>query len=362
MMSHANVEIGKKVRVFVQLGSTFRFINPNPLTPEIDQNEVSLHQAFIDYRYNSNWMARVGRQEISYGSHRLITFREGPNTRLTFDAAIVKYSSGKRKLDLFALTPVTSRKGAFDDVSFKDIIVGVYATERFIPRKFIADYYAVNFQSNRRQYDYVEGKENRKIVGLRAFSEMPVNNYEVEATWQFGKFNNQRISAYSISADANHNLTTKYNLIFGVTGNYISGDKDKKDNQLNTYNLLFSKPQYGLTAPIGATNMITANPYIKINPTRKSNIYAGANFMWRQSDQDGTYSPGAIEMRPKPELASASRSKKIGSLLILETNYSLNSHLSFAFDASYFFADNYVKETGKGKDITYLSFKANYKF
>ena len=84
-MAHANVDVGQKARVFVQLSSTYRFLNPNPFTQEIDQNELSLHQAFIDYRLNKNWAARIGRQEMSYGSHRLITFREGPNTRLTFD-------------------------------------------------------------------------------------------------------------------------------------------------------------------------------------------------------------------------------------------------------------------------------------
>jgi hypothetical protein len=362
VMAHTNIEISKKIRMFAQLGSTFRFINPNPLTPEIDENKLSLQQAFLDYHFNKNWMVRIGRQELSYGNHRLITFREGPNTRLPFDAAILKYSSGKRNVDVLALTPIISRKDVFDDVSFKDMIVGVYATEKFIQKKFIADYYILNFQSNRRQYNYISGKENRNIVGFRLFSEMPTSNYEIEGTYQFGKFNNQHIKAYSISIDLDHNLNMKSNLILGVAGNYVSGDKNSKDDQLNTYNLLFSKPQYGLAAPIGATNMITVNPYMKIRPTRKSNIYVGTNFMWRQSKQDGTYSPGAIEMRPNPGAVFTSVKKQIGTLFILETNYFVNNHISFAIDASQFLAGNYIKKSGKGKDITYLSFKANYKF
>lgn len=60
-------------------------------------------------------------------------------------------------------------------------------------------------------------------------------------------------------------------LIMNCTGN--------DDGQLNTYNLLFSKPQYGLAAPISATNMITANPYMKVNPDRNIHISAGINFM-----------------------------------------------------------------------------------
>jgi hypothetical protein len=94
-MVHSNLEIGSNIRVFVQLNSTLRFINPNPITPEIDENQLSLHQAFVDYNFNKNWSLRAGRQELGYGSHRLITFREGPNTRMTFDAAMLKYKSEK---------------------------------------------------------------------------------------------------------------------------------------------------------------------------------------------------------------------------------------------------------------------------
>lgn len=361
LMIHSNMEVGKKTRLFTQLGSTYRFLNPNPLNPEIDQNRLNLHQAFIDHHLNSRWMIRIGRQEISYGSHRLITFREGPNTRLTFDAAIVRYKNVKRKIDVVALSPVVSHKGVFDDEKFKDVIIGAYATEKFA-KVFSADYYFLNFMSKGRLYNFVGGKEKRYIAGIRMFSESKVTNYEVEATYQFGKFNGFKIGAYSLSADISHKLAPAYTFVIGFAGNYISGDKSKNDQQLSTYNLLFSKPLYGLTAPIGATNMVTVNPYLKISPVKKSNIYAGTYFMWRQSIQDGTYTPGAIQLRPKPELNFMSDRRAIGTLIVLEANYTVNTHLSLAFDASRFFAGNYTKRTGKGKDISYLSFKSSFKF
>ena len=84
--------------------------------------------------------------------------------------------------------------------------------------------------------------------------------------------------------------------------------------------------------------------------------------MWRQSNQDGIYSPNAIEVRPNPTIHFASSKKEIGTQLALETSYLVTKHLSFALDAAYFFAGQYVKETGEGKDITYLSFKGSYKF
>lgn len=84
--------------------------------------------------------------------------------------------------------------------------------------------------------------------------------------------------------------------------------------------------------------------------------------MWRESNQDGTYSPGAIEVRPKPENLVTSSEKQLGTLLVLETAYAINSNFSIAVDASKFFAGKYVKQTGAGKDITYYSFKASFKF
>ena len=70
----------------------------------------------------------------------------------------------------------------------------------------------------------------------------------------------------------------------------------------------------------------------------------------------------AIEIRPNSELLFASTQKGIGTLLVLESSYFVNSHFSFGFDTSYFFAGEYVKETGKGKDIIYVSTKLGYKF
>lgn len=362
VMIHSNVEIGSKARVFIQFNSTFRFFNPNPLTPEIDENQLSLHQAFIDYSINRNFTLRVGRQELGYGNNRLLTFREGPNTRLAFDAAILKYKTDKRKVDILTITPVVSKQYIFDDQSFKDYIFGIYATENFIPKKLMIDYYFLNFRSGNRKYNFVSGKENRQSFGLRFFSQTPKFNYELETTYQLGTFNNQNISAYGLSVDINYKIDPKLNFIIGLGSNYFSGDKVKTDNQLNTYNLIFSKPSYGLAAPIGSSNIININPYIKISPLKELSIYTGIYFMQRQSNQDGTYSPGMAQVRPTPANLFTSTKNEIGTQYALETSYDLNQNFSFAFDGAFFKAGSYVKETGNGLDISYLAFKGTFKF
>lgn len=360
LMIHSNLELGRKSRLFTQLGSTYRFFNPDPLTPEIDENRLSLHQAFLDYNYNKNWLLRAGRQEITYGNNRILTFREGPNTRQTFDAAIVKYHSQRRKLDLFVLSPVISQPGAFDDKHSGEVIVGLYGTEAPRKRRPGLDYYVLNYTGNRRLYNFVSGNEVRQTYGFRVFSKNDRFNYELEGTYQSGIFNDFHIKAYSISADINYAAIAK-TVTIGIAGNYASGDKSKNDNELNTYNFLFSKPQYGLTAPIGATNVVNINPYVSVTPFKAAHIDAGVFFMWRQSVQDGTYSPLAREVRPGPSMLFSSTSKRIGTLLNLESSVVVTKNFSLGVDLGYFIAGNYTKETGKGKDISYSAVKATMK-
>lgn len=361
LVVHANIEFGTHFRLFIQLNNTLHFFNPNPAVPEIDENQLGMHQAFAEFKLK-HWDIRLGRQELFYGNHRLITVREGPNTRQAFDGLVVKRSNKNGAIDFFALTKVTSKKSVFDDVSFRESLIGIYGTQYYFKRKLGVDYYAVNFQSRSRKYNYRSGFENRQTYGLRLFSNGKHVNVELEGAYQSGKFGNLRIVAFSILADVNVSVFPSKRGVVGLAAHAASGDKNSADNKLNTYNLLFAKPAFGLAIPIGSTNMMSIYPYIKINPVQKLNLLAQVFFLARYSAQDGTYSPGMTENRPKPEILFSTTKRSLGKFYILETNYQQTENLSFSFDASYFKAGTYPKETGKGKDITYVSFKSTFRF
>jgi hypothetical protein len=69
-----------------------------------------------------------------------------------------------------------------------------------------------------------------------------------------------------------------------------------------------------------------------------------------------------LNPRKKPNALFSSDKKTLGQFYVLETNYQQTKNISFSFDASYFEACSYPKATGKGKDVTYLSFKSTFKF
>ena len=361
LMVHSNIELGSHFRFFIQLNNTLRFFNDNPIVPEIDENQLSLHQAFAELKV-TNWNFRLGHQEMYYGNHRLITVREGPNTRQAFNGLVVKHKFKNGSIDLFAVSKVVSKSYVFDDQSMHDGLYGIYGTHYFSNHKMGLDYFLVDFQSKARMYNYQSGFEDRQTGGIRLFSNLKTVNFELESGYQTGKFNDLTIDAYSVLADVNVAVVPSKKGLIGFAANVASGDRNSKDGKLNTYNSLYAKPAFGLAVPIGATNMVSLSPYVKINPIQKLNVLAQLFFMSRNSNQDGTYSPGMIENRPKPNGLLVSDKKTLGQFYVLETNYQQTKNLSFSFDASYFSAGSYPKATGKGKDVTYLSFKSTFKF
>lgn len=360
-MLHSNLELGNHFRFFIQLNNTLRFLNDNPVVPQIDENQLSLHQAFAEIKIK-HWKLKIGRQELLYGNNRLITVRDGPNTRLTFDGIQMKRTLKYGYIDFFAVSPTVSGQHIFEDESFKEGLIGIYGTEYFSDYKIGMDYYVVDFQSRLRKYNYKPGFENRQTYGLRLFSNFKKINFEMEGAYQSGKFNNLSIDAYNVFIDLNLLVIPSKKGIMGISANAASGDENSLDNKLNTYNLLFAKPAYGLAIPVGSTNMISFFPYIKINPIQKLNILAEVFFLQRNSNQDGTYSPLMSENRPRPNLLYSTKENKLGELYVVEAIYQQTKRLSFSIDASYFKAASYPIATGKGKDITYLSFKTTFKF
>ncbi|RYZ44899.1 MAG: hypothetical protein EOP49_26255, partial [Sphingobacteriales bacterium] len=114
---HTDLHAGKHFRAFVQVQSSMA--NGKTSTSPVDENPLDLHQAFVDYNGaltgTTKLMIRAGRQELSYGSQRLVSVRDGPNNRQSFDALKASLLHKRYKLDVFYSNYVAAKKGIFDD-------------------------------------------------------------------------------------------------------------------------------------------------------------------------------------------------------------------------------------------------------
>ncbi len=117
-MLHADLHLGNRLRFFGQLKSGIEIGRIGGSRPS-DEDGLDMHQAFMDLAWQSDKkrsaVLRIGRQELAFGSSRLVSMREGPNVRQSFDGLRLSLRAGQWSVDGFATKPVETNRGLFDD-------------------------------------------------------------------------------------------------------------------------------------------------------------------------------------------------------------------------------------------------------
>ena len=259
-MMFADLHFGPGFRWFTEISSTTENDKSSPRKPT-DRNELALHQVFGQGSFHDlgpvdELMIRAGRQELVYGSGRLITFRDGPNTRLSFDAAVVRAFTEGWKVDAFYGRPVETDEGVFDDQSLDtQSIGGLYGvTQLGSTAPATLDVYLLDFRNEMARYAAGMGKEHRYSLGSRFSGKYGPFDYNFEAVGQWGDFSNQDIRAWTFASDSGVTLPqAPFAPRLFLKANIISGDKDPEDDLLGTFNAMYPRGAYfgeiGLIGP-----------------------------------------------------------------------------------------------------------------
>jgi hypothetical protein len=103
-----------------------------------------LHQAFVDLplsQQDKPATLRIGRQELEYGSGRLVDARFGLNSRISWDGFKLTLDPGKNHIEAFATRPTLNKPDIFDDTpDSKTMFWGIYATRNW-SSKILSDVY-----------------------------------------------------------------------------------------------------------------------------------------------------------------------------------------------------------------------------
>jgi hypothetical protein len=362
-LGHADFHAGGHFRLFAELQSGMA--NAKASTSPADENPLDLHQAFFDVNLfpekPRNLVLRVGRQELLYGSQRLISVREGPNNRHSFDGAKVMFFGKNVKADLLYSHYVASKKGVFDDGYNKNVkLWGAYGVINRIPLFQNLDLYYFGLDKKVNSYDDGKGKEMRHSVGTRIWGKSQRWRYDLEAVYQFGDFTGKSIHAWTASAHIDYMLD---HLIFepelGLKTELISGDKRLGDNRLNTFNPLFPRGGYfGLAALIGPANLVDVHPSVTLNFTDKFNLDFDYDVFWRYSRQDGVYGPNAALIYSSSGISN----KFIGHQYAMVGEYATNPFLHFGCELTYSVTGDFLRKAGPGKNLLFLCLTTEFKF
>lgn len=363
---HGDLHLGSRLRLFGQLYSALENGRAGP-PAAIDENRLDWQQAFLDVSTGGaspRATLRLGRQEMIYGSSRLIDVREGPNVRRKFDGGRVLLALGEWQVDALALRPAQIRIDTFDDGTddAQDLwgLYGVHPSGDFLPIGSSLDLYYLGYQNESAAFDQGAAKEKRHTLGLRLWGERAGWDWNWEFFYQGGSFGDGDIKAWSVASDTGYTWQAlAWQPRLGLSANVASGDRDPLDADLETFNALFPRGNYfSEIALLGPRNFFNLHPFLKLKPHERLSLTLDVDFFWRLERADGIYSPGGGLLRS----GAGSRARRVGTESSLNATWEFSRQLSFTVIYSHFDAGAFIRETGPARDIDFIELTLKAQF
>ena len=363
---HGGDREGLHARAFVQLLSGLVTGAEFP-KPGNQDNALDLQQAFGEFILGDNrapavhagdssLAVRVGRQEMGFGSFRLVTTREPTNSRLTFDGVRATLQADRMTFDAFLVRPVEHKVGLFNDSpDQRTAFWGLYASLPIQPDRTLGlDLYYLGLDRDQARYESGVGHEIRHSAGVRVWGRAFGWDHDSEAVVQFGSFNRpeatEDILAWTVASNTGYTFdAVAWKPRVGVKLNVASGDADPADGTLGTFNPLFPRNNYFSDANLLAPyNFFNVHPSIAVRPLDSVLVTVAWDAFFRASASDAVFSPVGIVIP-----AGASDGRAVGSTLSLVAEWSINRHLSLTTSYAHFFRGEVVRDAG-GEDVDYL--------
>ncbi len=405
-MFHGDFHLGRRVRAFAQLKSGIvngRTGGPRPI---IDNDELDVNQAFLDVNLlldrekAPNVTLRLGRQEMHFGTGRLVSVREGPNVRAGFDGVRVIAATRRWRFDTFFVRPVITlgigvryppfppnpdlepARGYFDDPpDYDQKFWGTFATGSVAALPFNIDLNYFGLTRRTGVFAQGLGPEERHTVGGRIWRGgipfVPGSgwDYDVEAVYQFGKFGpgprlgatfpfvqfpKADIRAWTLATQTGYTFNSlPLEPRVGVTAGITTGDKDPREPELQTFFTPFPNGRFfGAAQQNGPLNIQGFRPSVTLQLPRRASLTADVYFFWRQSLNDGLYNIPGFLLRP----GDLTRSRYIGTQPGAELFWPVTKHMTASVAFAYFITGEFLKDNPPAENLSYLGLILGYRF
>lgn len=361
---HGNLELGRHVRAFGELRSALEDGRRAPESP-VEEGELAVQQAFLEFRgtvhESIDAKLRGGRQEMFFGSERLVAVREGPSVRRRFDAVRLDVVSEWSKSTAVVGYLTENEQGVFTDGANEDVALwGVYNefSPAMVPTSF--DIYYLGFRGREATYVQGTGRELRHSVGLRVHGARGPADWNWEGVVQWGTFGRADILAWTLATETGYRFDGfPFRPRIFLSANAASGDKNPDDSDLETFNPLFPRGNYfSHIALLGPRNFLNLHPGIALELTDTFVFTLDTNFFWRMETSDGLYGPPGNELRGEGETDT----RFVGTAVSASIDWDVNRYLFLGAIYTHVLPGGFIDRTGPSREIDFVELTARLRF
>lgn len=322
-----------------------------------DQNHTDMLNLFADIRLgqflNGPAYMRVGRQELLYGSQRLISTLDWANTRRTFQGIKTFWRTPTFDLDAFFVRPMITEKNQFDNWDHDRNFFGLWGTYRPMKGQLL-DLYILSLIDNRTvttanllQGNVLQGDSVLQTVGGRIIGDYNRFLYELEGMYQFGQRSNQDISAFAVATGAGYHLPFPMNPQFWLRYDFASGDSNPNDGRSNTFNQLFPFGHYylGYLDQVGRQNIHDFNAQFTLHPQSWFTFIAQYHRFYLANKRDFLYNAAGVGTLHDITGQSGSH---VGDEIDFRVNIHVDRHQDILVGYSKLFTGNFIQNQRPG--------------
>ena len=201
---YADAHLDENWRVYTQLEDA-RAFSKQTITP-VDQNPLDLRLAFVEYTRTfdaGTFKFRVGRQDFAFDLQRVVSSRDGPNVRQSFDAVWADWETGKWRFIGFVSQPVLyADQQPFDDTSNRHFRFDTLRVERHVLGDNELSAYWSLYQRDGAKYLFANGDERRNVFDARFAGSRTAVDWDLEAMGQTGNVGAKQMRAWATGARA----------------------------------------------------------------------------------------------------------------------------------------------------------------
>jgi hypothetical protein len=331
-----------------------------------DQNHGDIHQLFADLRLfecdTNPIFLRVGRQELIYGSQRLVSTREWNNVRERFQGVKGFYRSEKWDADLFLTNPVKVEPNDLDSVERNVVFSGAWLTHK--PKKgTFLDLYYLNLDNANRDVArgrFRSGAFNISTLGGRYYGRHDGGFlWDVEGAYQFGGWADQTQLAQMFSTNLGWYFQDAWATPTVWAGvEYASGDPDPgRTGQHKTFNQLFAfgHHYFGYADLVGRQNIYDFTVQAYAYPAKWLTAGVQYHVFRLDSVKDALYNAVGAPIRRDP---TGLAGNEVGAEIDVLASFHLADRQDVLVSYSRFFPGRFVQQTGPsfGADALYAQY------
>lgn len=306
---------------------------------------------------------RIGRQEMYYGSQRLVSPSDWSNVRRTFQGVRAFWLGSDWNVDAFWVQPVLIEPTRADPPDHNQNFTGLWTTYR--PRKGQAiEAYFLNLDNHNPGVaigrDGVPGFYNVSTLGSRYSGAFKHVLWDFEGMYQLGAWSNQIISAGAVTTGLGYQFANvPMNPQFWVYNDFASGSQNPLTGNIHgTFNQLFAWGHlyFGYLDLVGRQNIDDVSMQFAFFPTKWILTTFQNHVFHLVSPSDALYNASGVPIRISP---TGTAGTYVGDEIDFTTNFHLDLHNDIFLGYSKLFAGEFIHRTAgpqTGPALFYLQY------